>query len=151
MTLTRATSENPDFQQLVDQLDTFLAELNGADHAFYNQFNGIAALQHVVVAYVGGVPAGCGAFKPFDSESVEIKRMYVDPAQRGKGIGGGVLAELEVWSHELGYRACVLETSVKLPAANHLYAKSGYERTPNYGQYSGVSESVCFRKMLFIN
>jgi putative acetyltransferase len=148
MILARTTSESPDFQRLVNQLDAFLAELNGADHAFYNQFNGIAALQQVVVAYVNGVPAGCGAFKPFDNESVEIKRMYVDPAQRGKGIGGEVLAALEAWSHELGYQVCVLETSSKLAAANHLYARSGYESIPRYAQYVDMPDSVCFRKNL---
>lgn len=148
MTLFRTTSENADFQLLVHQLDSFLTEINGADHAFYNQFNGIAALQHVVVAYVDNVPAGCGAFKPFDNERVEIKRMYVDPAQRGRGIGGHVLAKLEAWSHELGYRACVLETSIKLTAANHLYAKHGYESIPKYGQYIDMPDSVCFRKNL---
>ena len=148
MTLLRTTSENADFQQLVNQLDAFLAEMNGADHTFYNQFNAIAALQNVVVAYLDNVPVGCGAFKPFDGNSVEIKRMYIDPAQRGRGIGGGILAELEAWSRALGYQACVLETSVKLPAANHLYAKSGYESIPKYGQYVAMPDSVCFRKNL---
>ena len=148
MTLLRTTSENGDFQQLVSLLDTFLAEVNGSDHGVYSQFNGIAVLRHVVVAYLDNVPVGCGAFKPFDGNSVEIKRMYIDPAQRGRGIGGGILAELEAWSHELGCQACVLETSVKLPAANRLYAKSGYEAIPNYGQYVDMPDSVCFRKNL---
>ncbi len=148
MTILRTISENTDFQQLVNQLDAFLAEMNGSDHSVYSQFNGIAALQHVVVAYLDNVPVGCGAFKLFDGSSVEIKRMYVDPAQRGRGVGAAVLAELEAWSHELGYDACVLETSVKLPAANRLYAKSGYDYIPKYGRYVDMPDSVCFRKNL---
>lgn len=149
MTLTRTTSENLNFQQLVNQLNAFLAEMNGSDHAFYNQFNGIAALHHVVVACDNdNKPVGCGGLKQVDNESVEIKRMYVDPVQRGRGVGGAVLAELEAWTLELGFRACVLETSVKLPAAVHLYTKHGYVRTPNYGQYVDMPDSVCFRKNL---
>ncbi|MBO0937779.1 GNAT family N-acetyltransferase [Fibrella sp. HMF5335] len=148
MTILRTTSENADFQFLVSKLDACLAEINGSDHAFYNQFNSIAALQHVVVAYDDGIPVGCGGLKQVDHESVEIKRMYVDPAQRDRGVGGAVLAALEAWTLELGFRACVLETSVKLPAAVHLYCKHGYERTPNYGQYVDMPDSVCFRKNL---
>ncbi|MBO0933406.1 GNAT family N-acetyltransferase [Fibrella aquatilis] len=149
MTLTRTSSENAHFQQLVAKLDAYLAEINGDDHAFYNQFNSIAALQHAVVAYDdGNIPVGCGALKQVDPESVEIKRMYVDPAERGRGVGGALLAELEAWASELGFRVCVLETSVKLPAAVHLYTKHGYQRTPNYGQYIGMPDSVCFRKYL---
>lgn len=146
MTLLRTTSESADFQALVRQLDTYLAEVNGNDHGFYNQFNGIVALNHAVVAYLDEVPVGCGAFKPFDEASVEIKRMFVDPTQRGLGVGRRILAELEQWASELGYRYCVLETSVKLARANHLYAKSGYVPMPKYGPYVDMPDSVCFSK-----
>ena len=148
MNILQNTSESADLQLLVNQLDAYLAQINGDDHAFYNQFNSIVALQHVVVAYDGDVPVGCGALKQVNRESVEIKRMFVDPAERGKGVGGAILAELERWTIELGFRACVLETSVKLPEAVGLYTKLGYERTPNYGQYIGMPDSVCFRKNL---
>lgn len=148
MTLLRTTSDHADFQTLVRALDTYLTSVNGSDDAYYRQFNAIDALRYVVVAYVNNVPVGCGAFKPFDEQATEIKRMYVLPAYRGMGIARAILAELETWSHEEGYAACVLETSVKLPAAVQLYTKWGYEQTPNYGQYIGMPDSVCFRKTL---
>ena len=148
MHLTRTSSEDSDFQHLVGQLDAFLAEINGADHAFYNQFNAILALQHVVVAYAEGQAVGCGAFKPHGDGTTEIKRMFVDPAQRGRGIAQAVLADLEAWSRELGFQTCVLETSVKLPTAVQLCTQSGYERIVNYGQYLDVPDSVCFQKKL---
>ncbi|CCG98038.1 GCN5-related N-acetyltransferase [Fibrella aestuarina BUZ 2] len=148
MTLLRTTSDHTDFQRLVLALDTYLTGVNGSDDAYYRQFNTIDALRYVVVAYVNDVPVGCGAFKPFDQQATEIKRMFVDPAHRGQGIAQAILAELEGWSHEEGYTACVLETSVKLPGAVQLYTKWGYERTPNYGQYVGMPDSICFRKSL---
>ena len=146
--LVRTTSENPDFQQLVALLDQDLAERDGAEHAFYAQFNKVAAIKHVVVAYDNDAPVGCGAFKEFDAGSVEIKRMFVQPAHRGQGIAQAVLAELERWAGELGYASCVLETGKKQPEAIALYERSGYAYIPNYGQYVGVENSVCLQKAL---
>ena len=146
--LTRTTSENADFRALVQLLDQDLAERDGAEHGFYAQFNKIANLDHVVVAYQTDEPVGCGAFKPFETDAVEIKRMFVQPAHRGQGVAQGVLAELEKWAAELGYAAYVLETGQKQPEAIALYKRSGYALTPNYGQYVGVENSVCMRKTL---
>ncbi|RZK38046.1 MAG: GNAT family N-acetyltransferase [Hymenobacter sp.] len=146
--LTRTTSENPDFRALVQLLDQDLAERDGAEHNYYAQFNTIASLQHVVVAYQEDAPVGCGAFKPFDPEAVEIKRMYVRPSQRQRGVAQAVLAELERWAAELGYAACVLETGRRQPEAIALYHRCGYADTPSYGQYVGVANSVCMRKEL---
>lgn len=146
LTFSRTDSTNPDFQRLVQQLDAYLGALNGEEHTFYNQFNGIVALKHSVVAYDDDIPLGCGAIKPFDETSTEIKRMYVLPTYRGQGIAGKILKELEAWSHELGYTATVLETANDMPDAIALYEKHGYERIQNYGQYVGMPRSVCMRK-----
>jgi putative acetyltransferase len=146
--LTRTTSENPDFRTLVQLLDQDLAERDGAEHAFYAQFNKIDKLNHTVVAYLDGTPVGCGAFKEFTAEQVEIKRMFVQPTHRGQGIARAVLTELERWAQELGYAGCVLETGKKQPEAIRLYQKSGYALIPNYGQYVGVENSVCMQKAI---
>lgn len=146
--LVRTTSENPDFRALVQLLDQDLAVRDGAEHSFYAQFNTIAQLAHVVVAYQRDVPVGCGAFKPFETNSVEIKRMFVQPENRGHGIARAVLAELEHWAGELGHTHCVLETGRKQPEAIALYQASGYAFIPNYGQYAGVENSVCLQKPL---
>lgn len=146
--LLRATSENPDFRTLVQLLDRDLAERDGAEHGYYAQFNTIASLQHVVVAYQASEPVGCGAFKPFEADSVEIKRMYVQPTHRQRGVAQAVLAELERWAAGLGYAASVLETGKRQPEAIALYHRCGYAGTPNYGQYVGVENSVCMHKAL---
>lgn len=148
LTLTRTASKNPDFRALVQLLDRHLAEVDGAEHGFYAQYNTIALLQHVVVAYQAGEPVGCGAFKEIAPGMAEIKRMFVAPAQRQRGVARAVLAELEKWAAELGYAACVLETGKRQAAAIALYERSGYVLTPNYGQYVGVANSVCLRKAI---
>ena len=146
--LVRTNSDNLDFQQLVRQLDAVLAELDGDDHSFYAQFNKIGAIKHAVVAYQGLIPVGCGAVKEFSTEAMEVKRMFTLPDHRNKGIAKEVLGELERWTRELGYSKCVLETGKRQPDAIALYKHQGYRLIPNYGQYIGMENSVCFEKEL---
>jgi GNAT superfamily N-acetyltransferase len=79
---------------------------------------------------------------------MEVKRMFTVPESRGKGLAGFVLTELEIWATELGYSKCILETGRRQPEALALYKKAGYAIIPNYGQYAGVDNSVCFEKKL---
>ena len=146
--LVRTNSENEDFIELVKHLDADLANADGDEHAFYNQFNKIDQIKHVVVLYDDKLPLGCGAFKEYDAQSVEIKRMYTLNESRGKGVATKILHELEIWATELGYRRCILETGKKQVEAIKLYKKNGYTLISNYGQYIGVENSLCFDKKL---
>jgi putative acetyltransferase len=146
--LLRTNSDNQDFIELVKCLDADLAERDGKDHPFYDQFNKIDKIKFVVVAYEDGIPVACGAIKEFSPEVMEVKRMYTSPESRGKGIASNVLTELERWAFELSYKKCILETGKKQPEAIRLYRRSGYQTIPNYGQYAGVENSVCFEKYL---
>jgi putative acetyltransferase len=94
------------------------------------------------------LPVSCGAIKEFDTETMEIKRMFTLESHRGKGIGKQVLTELESWALEMGYSKCVLETGKRLPDAVRLYQKNGYRQIPNYGQYIQMENSICFEKKL---
>lgn len=147
-TCTRTDSTNTDFKMLVNQLDRYLMGINGDDHDFFDQFNKIDNIRHVVVLYLDGQPAGCGAIKEYEPGVMEVKRMFVPPAARGKGLATAVLKELEVWAAELGYEKCILETGDIMPDAIALYKKNGYRSIPNYGQYVDVASSVCFEKHL---
>ena len=149
--IIRTDSENSDFVELVRHLDAELAVRDGDDHAFYAQFNKIAKLKHVVVAYEDSGAVGCGALRELDSEAVEVKRMFVPLESRGKGIATLVLLELEKWARELSFNRCVLETGWKQPEAIRLYDKNGYERIANYGPYTDVGNSVCFGKNITKN
>lgn len=148
MQILRTTSENIDFQSLVKKLDAYLAEMDGEDHAFYNQYNKIALLKNCVVIFENEKPVSCGAIKPIDEDTMEVKRMYTLPEYRGKGLAVSVLKELESWTKELGYKKTVLETGKKQIEAVALYKKCNYDIIPNYGQYAGIENSVCFEKVL---
>lgn len=145
-TTTRTTSENIDFQKLVVLLDEVLRSRDGEDHSFYAQHNTLDKINHVVVCYQEAVAIGCGAFKEFDQNTVEIKRMFVHPDYRGKGIASTVLKELEIWASEFNYTNFVLETGKNNPEAISLYQKNGYEIISNYGQYENIETSVCLKK-----
>lgn len=127
-------------------LDAELAIYNGDQNEFYSQYNHIEGLDHTLVIYSENLPVGSGAIKPLDDKSMEIKRMYVLPEYRSKGVASDILSELEKWTAELGYQSCVLETGKFLKAAVALYQSKGYTVIPNYGQYAHVEESVCFEK-----
>jgi len=148
VTLVRTTSDDPAFRNLVDRLDQDLATRNGESNAFFAQFNKVDHIQHVVVLMSGDQPIGCGAIKPFATDTVELKRMFTAPERRQQGVGTMVLSELERWAGELGYRHCVLETGKKMTEAIALYSKHGFTLIPNYGPYAGVEDSVCFAKRL---
>ena len=151
ITTIRTNSDNRDFIQLVKHLDAELAERDGKDHSFYAQFNKIDKIKHVVVAYEDDEPVACGAIKEYAPGIMEVKRMYTSPESRGKGIASKVLEELESWAFELSYEKCILETGKKQPEAIRLYEKNGYRVIPNYGQYAGIENSVCFEKQLVHN
>jgi GNAT superfamily N-acetyltransferase len=144
----RTNALNPDFIKLNAQLDAELAIRDGEDHPFYAQYNTIEDIKYVVLAYENNIPVGCGAIKQYDSGTMEIKRMFVPTQLRGKGIATKVLFELEKWSADLGFENCILETGYKQPEAIALYKKCGYQVIPNFGQYKGVENSVCFEKDL---
>lgn len=146
--LKRTTSDDADFQILVKELDKDLSIRDGDEHAFYAQFNKVDAIKNVLIAYQNDQAVGCGAIKKMDEHTIEIKRMYVPSHLRGNGIASQVLQELETWSRELGYKKCVLETGKKQPEAIALYHKNHYQIIPNYGQYEGIENSVCFAKEL---
>lgn len=146
--LKRTNSDDIDFINLVVLLDQDLKIRDGEDHTFYNQFNKIDKIKHVIVFYENDVALGCGAFREKENDTVEIKRMFVNPDYRKRGIAAAVLKELENWAAELNYTYTILETGKKQPEAISLYQKSGYTIIQNYPPYEEMDNSVCMKKTL---
>ncbi|MEB8344915.1 GNAT family N-acetyltransferase [Flavobacteriaceae bacterium KMM 6898] len=146
--IVKSNATEPYFKMLVALLDADLSERDGEDHSFYNQFNKLDLIKYALVAYHLELPVACGALKELEPNVMEVKRMYVIPEKRGEGIATRVLSVLENWARDLGYQKCVLETGKRQPEAIALYTKNGYQIIPNYGQYAGIENSVCFEKKL---
>lgn len=146
--IIRTQSSHEAFVHLVRKLDQYLAVVDGDEHEFYHQYNQIENLDHVILLSLDGKVMACGAFKTLDENAVEIKRMWTEPAYRGRGVASMILSELEQWAREEGYFNSVLETGKRMEDAVKLYLRNGYEITENYGQYVGVDNSICFKKSL---
>lgn len=102
-----------------------------------------------LVAYRGDIPVGCGALRRLDSATAELKRMYVVPAERKRGVGRAILKSLEAEARRMGVSRLVLETGNRLEAALALYRRSGFAPIPLFGEYvDSPATSVCLGKDL---
>ena len=95
-----------------------------------------------------GRAIGCGGIARFDDRRGEVKRMYVVPEARGRGLGRRLLEELEAQARALGYTSVVLETGDRQPEALGLYESAGFARIPCYPPYDSRALSLCFEKRL---
>jgi GNAT superfamily N-acetyltransferase len=148
-------------RQLIAALDADLdvryaddVDLEGEpDRAMLNVLHASVAapLGAFLVARLDGEPVGCGALRPAptgEPATAEVKRMYVAPEARGRGISRRILTTLEEQAAALGYRRVILETGVRQAEAMALYESAGYEPIPNYGGYRDSPLSRCYAKML---
>lgn len=103
-----------------------------------------------LLAWFGSDAVGCGALRPFAATpgTAEIKRMFVLPSARGKGIGREILRELEKHARGFGYTRLCLETGVRQPEAVALYEKEGFLPIPRYPPYADNPRSRCFAKAI---
>ncbi len=85
-----------------------------------------------IVARAGGRAIGCGGFKRLDDRTCEIKRMYLEPAWRGRGLARELLEAIEDAARTAGYSMARLDTGDRQPAAERLYDSAGYRRIPDY-------------------
>ncbi|MDP4185329.1 MAG: GNAT family N-acetyltransferase [Bacteroidota bacterium] len=146
--IQRTNSSDNNFTELTAMLDYELQERNGKIQLQYNGHNKIESVDTVVVAFSDAQPVGCGCFKIYDKDTIEIKRMFVLPEFRGQGVSKIILNELEKWANELDFSFAILETGKKHIEAIGLYFHTGYSLIENYGQYKNIANSMCFKKNL---
>jgi GNAT superfamily N-acetyltransferase len=110
-----------------------------------------------LVGYLDGRPVACGGWRAHDADDpefadgdAEIKRMYVAPSARGRGLARALLAELERTAAAAGRRRLVLETGLRQPEAIALYSSSGYAQVARFGAYRDYADSVCFAKPISV-
>ena len=147
--LHRTTGSDARLAPLIGQLDAHLQSRYGEIQAQYVPFNDVKDDSPFVLALdAAGAPLACGGFRRYDASAAEIKRMFVAPAARRRGIARAVIAELEAWAREQGFTAAVLETGHRQAEAIALYERCGYAHTPLFPPYVGMPASVCLRKTL---
>jgi len=139
-----------DFAVLCGELDASIDELvgNKFDREPYVQYNQRDDIRDVIIAYNQSELVGCASYKKYDKETAEIKRVFVRTVYREQGIAKKMMEKLESRAKTRGYKAVVLETGEVLIASMSLYKTLGYKVILNYGQYVGMSDSVCMKKYL---
>lgn len=141
--------DDAEFVALRDAQQDELAERYGEDD-IGRDMSGDGVLA-AVVARVDGVAAGCGALRvaaELGAGVGELKRMYVSPGARRRGVGRAVLLELERVAAAHGLTRLVLETGARQPEALGMYAAAGYLPIERYGEYAEEPGSICLGRSL---
>lgn len=134
-----------------------IAELNAELDALYRPEDNHFSLDEADVAEGSGVflvatldgrAVGCGAVRLIGGSRAEVKRMYVRPSARGRGVGRALLTRLESEASRLGASALVLEMGDDQPAAAALYRRAGFSRVPCWGEYLATPASICLGKQI---
>ena len=141
--------DGPSAQLLTAQVQQeYVVRYGGPDTTPVDRLEFTPPLGRFLVGYLDVEPVVMGGIRRIDDDTVEIKRMYVVPAVRGRGFARVVLRRLEELAGDMGVTRVVLETGLKQPEAMALYASSGYERIDGFGHYRGEALSASFGKSL---
>ena len=140
---------DPVAQHLVERVQQeYVVRYGGRDAAVVDPAEFAPPLGLFVVVEVDGLPAGCGGWRVHADGVVELKRMYVEPAFRRRGIAALLLAELERTAAAAGHRRLVLNSGERQPEALALYARAGYTPVAGYGLYADEPGAVFLGKDL---
>jgi GNAT superfamily N-acetyltransferase len=144
MLIERRDRDDPDLLAMTRAQQGELATLEGDTHISFPLDQRIEFL----VGIIDGDGVACGALQDLEPGVGEIKRMYVKPPYRGRGLSRQILKAVEELAAERGLHTLRLETGRFLPAALGLYTSSGYTEIPLFGQYVGHETSICFEKAI---
>src|SRR3954454_17032626 len=137
---------DPVAQHLVERVQQeYVVRYGGRDAAVVDPAEFSAPLGLFLVAEVGDAPAGCGGWRAHEDGGAELKRMYVEPGFRRRGIAALLLGELERTAAEAGHRRVLLNTGERQPEALALYVSKGYTPVAGYGVYAGSPGAVFLR------
>ena len=146
---------HPDAMRLIDEVQAeYVARYGGPDETPLDPLMFEPPTGSFFVGYLDGTPVATGAWRRSRvealgvSETAEIKRMYVVPAVRGRGLARRMLTHLERTAARAGARALLLETGLRQPEAIALYEASGYTPVPSFGHYRDAPLSRCYGKAL---
>lgn len=135
---------------LIAELNSFLDDLyHPDDNHFRLEPDEVEGVRGVFfIARLGGRAVGCGAVRMLDGARAEVKRMYVRPDSRGRGVGRAILERLASEAAARHARELVLEMGDNQPGARVLYDSFGFTPIPCFGEYLATPKSVCLGKLL---
>lgn len=138
--------DSKDYAMLAQKLDEYYFELVGDVQARYAEVNKPHNMNAICVVYEGSEAVACGAWKKIDDETAEIKRIYVLPQHRRKGIASAIVTAMEADAAKQGKKRFILETARTTADSASLYTSLGYEEIDYYGSPAGAENCRCFKK-----
>ncbi len=157
--IERCRFAHPDAQLLVEAVqEEYVDRYGGPDETPLrgDEFDGPEGA--FFVGYLDGVPVATGAWRRRTdvevfgtSTTAEVKRMYVAPSARGRGLARAILAHLEATAAAVGAEAMVLETGTAQPEAMSLYVSAGYTSIPGFAHYAWSPQNRCYAKALTVS
>ena len=149
LAIVRARPDSPDALMLIGALDDDLKVRYRIDATFGLHPQDVRDPGLIfLIASLDGRPVGCGAVRGLEPGVGEVKRMFVRPECRGRGIARALLSALEAGARSAGYTLLRLETGTEQPEAVGLYQSAGYRPAAPYGEYVGAPHSLYFEKSL---
>jgi len=148
MELRFVSPKNTDYKCLADALDAYYYTLVGDVQDRYKDVNRPENMNCLLVAYEGTQAVACGAWKHVDDKTAEVKRIYVMPEYRRRGIASALITTLEDHIACSGYTQALLETARTTGDSHALYFSLGYREIPYYGSPAGAENCRCFLKEL---
>ncbi|TDF99874.1 N-acetyltransferase [Paenibacillus piri] len=147
--IKKVQPNDPDLLRLIAKLDEELLERYPAEEVHGVDVTDPRVREIVfIIAYAGRDAAGCGAIRPLDSKSTELKRFFVDRDYRKQGIAGRMLAFLEGQAKEQCFETIKLEAGPGQPEALRFYEKHGYREIDKFGEYAACELSICYEKRI---
>jgi ribosomal protein S18 acetylase RimI-like enzyme len=148
MELCFVSASSKDYALLAKKLDDYYISLVGDVHLRYANVNNPKNMACIIVAYEGKKPIGCGCWKAVDDTTAEVKRIYVEPQYRRRGVATAIIELLENHILASGYTQALLETARTTGDSKALYLSLGYREIPYYGSPAGAENCRCFLKEL---
>ena len=162
MQIKQVSYGNPDASKLISEVQQeYVVRYGGPDGTPVDPAEFIPPSGLFLVGYLDGAPVACGGWRGYradtgsatetsatETKAAEIKRMYVTPAARHRGLARQLLAELERSAAVAGHRRVILESGSAQPEAIALYRSSGYTPIPPFGHYADANGAVHLGKDL---
>lgn len=141
--------DHPDAAALIAELQQeYIVRYGEQDATLVVPEQFAAPLGLFLVGYLDEAPVSCGGWRSHGDGVAELKRMYVSPRLRGRGLARAMLAELERTAGAAGHTRIILESGQNQPEALAMYASSGYAAVPSFGHYADHELSVHLGKTI---
>lgn len=141
---------NQDFIDFSEDMEEYYNQLVGGafNRKKFIPHNSLVDIKDVLIVYENEKPVGCASFKEYNSECVEIKRVWISKNYRGKGISRKLMLLIEFKAKEKGFKTAILQTRETCVEAVSLYKSIGYKKIDNYPPYEEMEQAICFYKEL---